>query len=1009
MTYFSNPFPRFPQCGQNRCLTKFASWFIMPLIIIVFPALAMAASKEDVANSALEFGASFGKLLYGSMVNDTTQTKIEADPYTRLAAKAKSELAEGRTSSALIANNFKLIGALVSVGAAKATPDPRGAVAIGLVGAWAAKKLGDAFEESIMRDTQKRVNSIVAQGLKEAGLKPQDWQGLTKEQLRTKVADLKIGGRKLRDELAGNAEALQMVQAHTVDIVMDMGLETLFRTQDIAVGVEKIKEDAANIRKYQVEMKERLSKIETHMSKVQAATLEANNKLDDLRERVKDQSKAIRTLSEISYSGWSTTQKLQAVRSGMFPDLSSAEKIALVKSLEATSRQEQLISDTQQAAQDFGNLAAIAQNLGLSKDTVVAFQAAQTIATGVVKFATGDYLGTIASVTSLAGLGGTDAAAARDAAMRQFLEEKFAEVNQKLEKVIGLQIKTYEAIERLTRFQIQFRVEVLSQLDRIEGAVLRNEVLLKTLLMNQWDKCGALISKQLNGIYDIPSLQTLVDIVKDKIATGRVQECYIKLADFFDSHVLTAQWSGQVISAKNFPTSDIKGENLQKQLAIFVSQRVAAYENTRDFVLKVLPEAGKAPAYHLISFSQPVINANDSRALSAYLDSDPIQQQFKSFRCGQKEVLSIGLHDLICYRSGDTEPPRPDRWGVLLEAPLIGPHAFSLIDTGIIVSGLSDLAIQDATGAFQFSPPEAISNFSENGPTNELMNGLREAKGYQLLIKLKWLAEASLFQQGLAYGDYTARLVEGALYDPASRSLEPDPARLTELQREIRLAALRALQANPILARNVVMLAMRHSLEDALGGPDRADALLYQQPYYQLALADFSGSLACDDSAGGKDKLLELFPNWKFEYRVTISQKEKRPELKNCPEEPGIDPNKPTVTHGIGISVPLGDFYVKVPDPLTLSSGIFEQNDSLREAIEYRNAVSYAMTDKKMASAIEIAAKDQQMSRALAFQLLNEGWGWQSRKLTRQAGLPNVRQITKKAEAKRKSVVSGIK
>src|SRR6516164_413375 len=46
----------------------------------------------------------------------------------------------------------------------------------------------------------------------------------------------------------------------------------------------------------------------------------ANQKLDALKEQVQGNSKAIETLTQVSYSGWTTAQKIQAVESGLFPD-----------------------------------------------------------------------------------------------------------------------------------------------------------------------------------------------------------------------------------------------------------------------------------------------------------------------------------------------------------------------------------------------------------------------------------------------------------------------------------------------------------------------------------------------------------------------------------------------------------------------------------------------------------------------------------------------------------------
>lgn len=68
--------------------------------------------------------------------------------------------------------------------------------------------------------------------------------------------------------------------------------------------------------------------------------------------------------------------------SGLFPDLSTQQKSALVESLKAERSREQIVSGIQHAAADFGNLAAIATNIGLSADLIKGMQGAQIAATG---------------------------------------------------------------------------------------------------------------------------------------------------------------------------------------------------------------------------------------------------------------------------------------------------------------------------------------------------------------------------------------------------------------------------------------------------------------------------------------------------------------------------------------------------------------------------------------------------------------------------------------------------
>jgi hypothetical protein len=240
-------------------------------------------------------------------------------------------------------------------------------------------------------------------------------------------------------------------------------------------------------------------------------------------------------------------------------------------------------------------------------------------------------------------------------------------------------------------------------------------------------------------------------------------------------------------------------------------------------------------------------------------------------------------------------------------------------------------------------------------------------------------------QQSITYGDYTAQLIERALYDPATKSLNDDPKVITG---SLKQEALAAMRANPVLARNVVMLAMRHAIADSLGGPDKADSLLYRQTQYSLARAGFVGKQACGDPTPERRDIEEFLPNWRFQYFVTSEEKQKDSTLNGCPLQYEPDPSSlaPQLpARGAGVGVTIADFYVLVPPPLTLSSGVFEQPDSVRLALAYRDRLNQAIIDRNVAAAVRDVSgsatdkKPQEAAASTAYALLNEGWSWQSR------------------------------
>lgn len=942
---------------------------------------ASAADLRDVAVSGLEFSGSVGKLLWVTTRSKNDVTRAQADQYTKLALSIKDEIEIGRASSGMMKAHFDFVATTLAY-AAVVDPEPL-SKGVAAVAAWGAKKAGDALGQMVMDQSERQGMKILAQGLKNSGLSNAQLQNMTAAQLRAKVTDLQVGGQKIGEILRDNPEAIRLLQANAVDLATNIGVLALSRAEGTAADVQKIKTDLVKttdqLTAFQKEVDTHLEKIESRLGGLEKATAEVSARLSALDREVQGQGRALQTMAQVSYAGWNTSQKLQAVQGGLFPDLTEPQKKALVDSLKAERAREMIVTGIQQAAQDLGNLATIAGNLGLPADVTKGLQGAQLAATGIAQFATGNYLGAIASLTSIGGLGAPDAGAERHKQMMQYLDQRFAEVNNRLTKIIELQVETLKAVAALATEQREFRREVLGQLDRIERTVLRSEQILQAISLSKWTNCHALVNgTALNGQFAIPTREVLAGVVANRNTPAYASDCYSTLAGFLDAWVKSAKWSGQIISADNFPTQAIATEPaLQKGWQAFQAQRIEAYRTARNFVLEALPDAGKAPAAHLARLAQPVVDATYASKLEDSLKRPEIELRMRSFRCSDTDVLSEGLKELACFGlvEGASTPPLPDRWRDLLMASLIGPHASGLIDTGMVLATISDFAVRKNSGVFEFVDRTVIERFAENGPTSELRSGLAQRKGEELLQKLRWLTEASVLQQSVTYGDYTATLVEASLYDPATRTLNLAPEVMTPLKQ----SAVSAMRANPILARNVVTLAMRHARADAEGGRAQAERVSYNRGYYGMALAHFRGPQACTGSVEPRRMLSELFPKWQFDLRVTSAEKQDA-ALSACLPAIEPDPNSaaPAPYFGSGIAVTLApDFYVLVPTAPALATGLFEQPDSLRVALAYRDRVSQALVDRRVAALVKnsfgAGAKDA------AFALLNEGWSWQRR------------------------------
>jgi hypothetical protein len=950
-----------------------------------------ADERTDLAISALEFGGSLGHLLWTEVKARDTTTMADANLYQRLALRVREQIEEGRASSSLVRANFDVVGTAL-IYAAVTDPEPLSKSIAGL-GAWAAKKTGDAVGQLVIESSRDQTLKLLARGLQNERLSTARLKAMTPDQFVARVGDLKIGGQSLRDTFRNEPDMLAMVQAHATDIALDIGVEAISRQAGTAADVKALRADLTKTKKviaeYQAEMQTRLTKIESHIVELEATTTAASDRLALLANSVKGNSQSLQLIARISYSGWTTSQKLQAVEGGLFSGLATKQQAALIESLKADSDRENTVAAIQSAARDFGNLATIVSNIGLPKDVITGLQGAELVASGIAKFATGDLLGGLATVTSLIGLGKPDAGARRHAEIMKYLGAQFSAVHQKLDKIIELQVHTFNVLVAFMDEQRRFQREILGQLDRVEETVLRSEQLLQTILLNSWTDCYALINgTKLNGQFSISTRSVLVDIFGDPNASRYAGHCYATMIAFFDAWIKPATWSGQLISAKNFPEDKISDPSLQRQWNAFREQRVTAYAAARDFVLRTLPSGQNATTASLARFSQPVADVYFARKLESVLRKNEFAKRFQTFKCNESDVLSVPLKDLLCFGvlDGAAKSPLNTRWNDLLNADLIGPQSMRIIDTGITLSALTDFAVRAPDGSFTFPPKRDIEEFSRKGPSEHLKTALGQGggKGIKLLERLRWLSEMMVLQQAITYGDYTAQLIVDNLYDPATRSLNIESAGIAA--NPVKMSVVDAMKSNPVLARNVVMLSMRRALADKLGSADKAELLAYNRTFYSLALKDLAGPQACSGGALPRQKLDELFPNWKFEYYVTAEQRKAAPSLGNCPLEYQSDLSQSHTPpgRGAGIAVALPGFYILVPSPLVLSGGVFEESDSLRLALAYRDRINQAIVDRTVArTLIDVVGKTPDKRAAanrVGMAILNEGWNWSGRK-----------------------------
>jgi len=130
------------------------------------------------------------------------------------------------------------------------------------------------------------------------------------------------------------------------------------------------------------------------------------------------------------------------------------------------------------------------------------------------------------------------------------------------------------------------------------------------------------------------------------------------------------------------------------------------------------------------------------------------------------------------------------------------PQSYELIDKGIVIASVADLYNEEAD---KFASSQQLISFFKGGIDSSLLQNFAKHKSIRLLNKMSWLTDELVVQESVQGGEYIAELMEQDVYDSSTHALRSYEAGPPGVQRMV----WNAFKASPLLASNVVMLAMR--------------------------------------------------------------------------------------------------------------------------------------------------------------------------------------------------------
>lgn len=908
---------------QSRSLQYLFS-FIFTLAFAT-PLSAEKISNDQLARSLIEYGATTATALY-SAVETTAKLRTSGDNYQKLAMKIKAEIDNGKVASTLVSAPLKLAADTLTL-AALADPEPITKVTA-ILSAYGLQKSGEMAGQAIYDAAQQSAKTILARALKDSNITARDLRNLSAKQFAEKIDDLRIGGKKMREILKDTPEALAILKAHAEDFAQETNAATLLHLKEASEDTQEIKSrlvsNAQQVKQFREETDKALSNIKTTLNSLETKANQARLDLADLHKEVGSNTRSILALAQISSMGWSTDQKIAALDTGMFPEMNPEELAATRKSLESQRSMEQSISNLQTTGHYLDSIGTIASNLGVDPKVVNSIRQGQIAVASITKFISGDWIGGVAVMTGLLGTAAPDASEQRHQQLIAYLDSQFSNINQKLTEILDLQKRTLSILSILSN-QL---VEIKDKLIGIERLLVLNRSALQNILRTDWQPCDAMIGV-LNGQYLLTSMNDYLAQLRSLYFV----DCYKQYREFFDARVKSPDWAGTILSLSQFPIKEITDNTeFVTAYANHSEKMQKEYVTIRNFVLAKLATTENASIRYLISLADP--RATIDSAYTRDADIRAAAVKLNKYTCNQ-EIIHPSLRTMVCQGlpPQSSKQPLPNAFRSVVSETLVGPQALRIIDTGIVLSSLVDFLYVDH-GMYRTISDNDLLNIAKQGISFEMSAAREENHGTSVLEKLHWLSTGWVLQQSVLYGDFTASLITDTLYDANKRALLTEPA--TDSSGGIQRLALLAMKSNPVLARNVVMQAMRRALTVQVTLEDGRNMEIPQTGLYALAVANYSGVDACYENSSAKAYLNRILPGWVLAYRAEKGEIGPGMPLRGCQEK------NPDVDIGSGLVVVFKDFEVKAPNPRLIDTGEFEQPSALKVSLAYREKISTA-------------------------------------------------------------------
>jgi hypothetical protein len=832
------------------------------------PGAAQSASKEiavneDVAQSLTKFGLT---VVVGSaeVISNSGKSSISSadaqvlgKDLTALVDRYKQSTREAQYAASLVQTVGEVVITTTQVGATMTGVGALPATAIASV----ARYGNDRFSKFIADEGMDQAKGMFSAGLQtmtQADQKQFDAY-LTAGNAQA-AADLfdartqKLSTMKgvLKDDPTAAAAAdkliLQTIQQTTSAALIQSGMANA-AVQDIEGKLAKHVQATNDFAK---DASKRIDALGESSKELNDAITGVNQDLGSLLEGQKANAFQLSMVQDVLFEQQTPSTKLAMLNGGARPGLTGEARATVVKYLQVEVQKQQILAKASSIVTAAADVNTIMTNLNIKDQRLSDAVRYGSVANAALAQAfQGNYLGAVASVSGLFGGGGEDPNKANF--QRVFAE--LAHIREQLDAVINLQKKTLESIELLSRQLAEVEQRLHAHLDNIDFELKVLSSASFSQLWSDYGECMTAWEKRGDSEFgfDDESLQFRsskgLTAYTNRWGNPYAFQCSVAIRNMFSQLRSAGDFENPIrleFAKLQAPEAPPPGEDhaiTKPEMRDYIEQ---VYSPSANLLLQGWQDRAAAnPGWGSIAgafalLSTPSPTGTELLERVAKLDTRPTPLR----ACSSPTLLGNRAQTLLCSDSAVFDPAKhggrdkeaEDRAGRFLRDPIVREQAGYLIRWTGLVSGPSNFAPGGAAGA-----PLTLDQLAAT------TQGSSFSYGRDLLFSGLSLADITVAQQSMIYGDLTAYFVFSALWNAGEH-------RFNEVKGAVRETAKKLLDNpnNLWLRRNVAMLILMSARKNCT-----KDTCPSNDLGYELALRPLHDSKVPVGAAAGAPAVLQ--------------------------------------------------------------------------------------------------------------------------------------------------------